>query len=152
MRRSWGRGAALLSQPYEVLCAALTFAPWSEPGWCLSTVFRLIHNGWKNTPDSPAETLVALISVLSHFGDRPNIHPTTPTRSPAPRNEQALDLQWRHPEVSHQLSFSYYDDGNLLSIPEEGGSNADGSPPAGRSWVFTHTTADGSGPAIPQRE
>jgi len=51
--------------------------------------------------------------------------------------------------LGHLLSFSYYDDGNLLSITEAGGSNADGSPLASRSWIFTYTTSDGSGPAIP---
>lgn len=50
--------------------------------------------------------------------------------------------------LGHQLSFGYYDDGNLLSITEQGGSNADGSFLASRSWVFTYTTSDGSGPAI----
>lgn len=120
MRRSWGRGAAPLAQPYDVLCAALTFAPWSEPGWCLSTVFRLIHNGWKSTPDSPAET-PGRSDLRSEPLRRPPEHsPHNADPIAGPRNEQALDLQWRHPEVGHQLRFSYYDDdGNLLSIPEE---------------------------------
>jgi YD repeat-containing protein len=48
-----------------------------------------------------------------------------------------------------EFSFSYYDDGNLLRITEGGGHNADGSFLADRSVVFTYTTSDGSGPAIP---
>jgi RHS repeat-associated protein len=55
----------------------------------------------------------------------------------------------QHPERGHQLSFAYYDDGNLLSVTEQGGSNADGSPLASRSWIFTYTTSDGSAAAIP---
>ena len=51
--------------------------------------------------------------------------------------------------LNHEIDFSYYDDGNLLSITELGGTNADGSPLASRSWIFTYTTSDGSGPAIP---
>jgi RHS repeat-associated protein len=50
--------------------------------------------------------------------------------------------------VGHRFSFSYYDDGNLLSITEQGGTNADGSFLASRKVVFTYTTSDGSGPAI----
>jgi RHS repeat-associated protein len=50
--------------------------------------------------------------------------------------------------VGHQLTFAYYDDGNLLSITEQGGHNADGSFLASRKAVFTYTTSDGSGPAI----
>jgi RHS repeat-associated protein len=51
--------------------------------------------------------------------------------------------------LGHEHDFAYYDDGNLLSITEQGGTNADGSSLASRSWIFTYTTSDGSGPAIP---
>src|SRR5262249_35976215 len=51
--------------------------------------------------------------------------------------------------VGQQLTFAYYDDGNLLSIAEQGGHNADGSFLASRSVGLTYTTSDGSGPAIP---
>lgn len=47
------------------------------------------------------------------------------------------------------LLFDYYFDGNLLRITQKGGTNADGSFLADRSFVFTYTTSDGSGPAIP---
>ncbi|MDQ1699758.1 MAG: hypothetical protein QOG34_1621, partial [Frankiaceae bacterium] len=47
-----------------------------------------------------------------------------------------------------KLSFSYYDDGNLLRLTQTGGSNGDGSPMADRSFVFTYTTPSGVGPAI----
>ena len=47
------------------------------------------------------------------------------------------------------LSFEYYDDGNLLRITQHGGTNADGSPLANRTFVFTYTTPPGDGPAIP---
>ena len=51
--------------------------------------------------------------------------------------------------LGHAVEFAYYDDGNLLSITEKGGTNADGTNLADRSWIFTYTTSDGSGPAIP---
>jgi RHS repeat-associated protein len=47
------------------------------------------------------------------------------------------------------LDFEYYDDGNLRKLIQRGGTNADGSFLADRSFVFTYTTSDGSGPAIP---
>jgi RHS repeat-associated protein len=50
--------------------------------------------------------------------------------------------------LGRKLDFAYYDDGNLLSLTEEGGSNADGSALAPRSWTFTYASSAGSGPAI----
>jgi RHS repeat-associated protein len=47
------------------------------------------------------------------------------------------------------LVFDYYDDGNLLRLTQKGGTNADGSFLADRSFVFTYTTPDGSAAAIP---
>src|SRR5205807_549124 len=47
------------------------------------------------------------------------------------------------------LDFQYYEDGNLLRLTQRGGTNADGSPLADRSFVFTYTTSSGAGPAIP---
>ncbi len=49
--------------------------------------------------------------------------------------------------LGHAIDFAYFDDGNLQSITEKGGSNADGTTLADRSWVFAYTTPDGSGPA-----
>jgi RHS repeat-associated protein len=49
--------------------------------------------------------------------------------------------------VGHELDFSYYEDGNLLRVTEEGGTNAEGSFLADRSVVFTYVKNDGS-PAI----
>jgi RHS repeat-associated protein len=49
----------------------------------------------------------------------------------------------------HPIDFDYYEDGNLLRITERGGTKADGSFLPDRSFVFTYTTSDGSGPAIP---
>ncbi len=46
------------------------------------------------------------------------------------------------------LHFDYYEDGNLLRLTQRGGTKADGSYLADRSFVFTYTTSDGSGPAI----
>jgi len=46
-----------------------------------------------------------------------------------------------HPENGHQLLFNYYDDGNLLSITEAGGFNADGSPDRSASWPGRHLAA-----------
>jgi RHS repeat-associated protein len=47
------------------------------------------------------------------------------------------------------LDFEYYEDGNLRKLIQRGGTKADGSFLADRSFVFTYTTSDGSGPAIP---
>jgi RHS repeat-associated protein len=51
--------------------------------------------------------------------------------------------------MGRELDFNYYNDGNLLRITQKGGSNPDGSFLPDRSFVFTYTTSDGSGPAIP---
>jgi RHS repeat-associated protein len=51
--------------------------------------------------------------------------------------------------LGHVLHFDYYTDGNLLRITQRGGTNADGSFLADRSWVFTYLTSNGAGPAIP---
>jgi RHS repeat-associated protein len=48
-----------------------------------------------------------------------------------------------------ELAFDYYDDGNLRRLVQRGGTNADGTALADRVFVFTYTTSDGSGPAIP---
>jgi RHS repeat-associated protein len=50
--------------------------------------------------------------------------------------------------LGNEVDFSYYDDGNLLSISEKATSGVDGSSQT-RGWIFTYTTSDGSGPAIP---
>lgn len=47
------------------------------------------------------------------------------------------------------LAFDYYDDGNLLRIKQKGGTTADGSVLADRTFVFTYTTSDGAAAAIP---
>jgi RHS repeat-associated protein len=47
------------------------------------------------------------------------------------------------------LDFEYYDDGNLLRIIQRGGTKADGTALPDRSIVFTYTTSNGAGPAIP---
>jgi RHS repeat-associated protein len=46
------------------------------------------------------------------------------------------------------LDFDYYDDGNLLRLTQRGGTTADGSFLADRSFVFTYTTPAGDQPAI----
>jgi RHS repeat-associated protein len=65
-------------------------------------------------------------------------------RKPQIRGKVALITD----HVGHEWDFSYYDDGNLLALTEQGGFNADGTTLAGRSVIFTYTTSDGSGPAI----
>ncbi|HEX2294067.1 MAG TPA: Ig-like domain-containing protein [Actinomycetota bacterium] len=46
------------------------------------------------------------------------------------------------------LTFDYYEDGNLLRLTQKGGTNADGTFLADRTFVFTYTTSSGAGPAI----
>ncbi len=48
-----------------------------------------------------------------------------------------------------KLDFDYYDDGNLLRLTQRGGTKANGDFLADRSLVFTYTTSNGAGPAIP---
>ena len=50
--------------------------------------------------------------------------------------------------LGQEIDLAYYDDGNLLSSTQKGSSTVDGSSLT-RGWVFTYTTSDGSGPAIP---
>ena len=50
--------------------------------------------------------------------------------------------------LGHTLTFDYYADGNLRKITQVGGSNPDGTYVPDRSFIFTYTTSDGSGPAI----
>src|SRR5262249_55149079 len=38
--------------------------------------------------------------------------------------------------LGHEFDFTYYEDGDLLRLTERGGTNADGSFLANRSWVF----------------
>lgn len=51
------------------------------------------------------------------------------------------------------LVFDYYEDGNLRTLTQKGGTHQDatggGFSTPDRSWVFTYTTSDGTGPAIP---
>ena len=51
--------------------------------------------------------------------------------------------------VGHRLRFDYYNDGSLLRLTEEGGTNADGSYLADRSIIATYLNVAGTGPAIP---
>ena len=48
-----------------------------------------------------------------------------------------------------RLDFHYYEDGNLRKLVQVGGLNANGTRLADRSFVFTYTTSNGAGPAIP---
>jgi RHS repeat-associated protein len=50
--------------------------------------------------------------------------------------------------AGHKLLFDYYTDGNLLRITQVGDTLSGGTL-FDRTWVFTYTTSDGSGPAIP---
>jgi RHS repeat-associated protein len=50
--------------------------------------------------------------------------------------------------LGHSYRFSYYNDGNLLRISEDGGANADGSYLPPRAVTFSYTTPSGDGPAI----
>ncbi len=48
-----------------------------------------------------------------------------------------------------EVTFQYYEDGNLLRIAQSGGTRSDGSNLSSRAWYFTYTTPNGEGPAIP---
>ena len=51
--------------------------------------------------------------------------------------------------TGNALEFTYYEDGNLLRLTQKGGTKADGSFLADRSFVFTYTTSNFDAPAIP---
>lgn len=53
--------------------------------------------------------------------------------------------------LGHVWKFAYYDDGNLLSITQVGGTRGDGSFLANRKFIFTYTTPTGAAPSIPDR-
>jgi RHS repeat-associated protein len=69
------------------------------------------------------------------------------SKAETPRPELRGKVKSITDHVGHKLLFSYYEDGNLLRLTEEGGTNADGSFLADRSVVFTYVKNDGS-PAI----
>lgn len=48
-----------------------------------------------------------------------------------------------------EVTFQYYEDGNLLRVAQSGGQRSDGSNLSSRAWYFTYTTPTGDGPAIP---
>ena len=59
------------------------------------------------------------------------------------------NIEWIKDHSGSQLSFEYYDDGNLRRLTQRGGTKANGETLADRSFVFTYTTSNGAGPAIP---
>jgi RHS repeat-associated protein len=71
------------------------------------------------------------------------------TKETAKTARQRGRIQRISDHTGSALEFDYYEDGNLLRIRQKGGTKADGSPLADRTFVFTYTTSDGSGPAIP---
>ena len=50
--------------------------------------------------------------------------------------------------VGHKVRFDYYDDGNLMRITEEGGTNADGSYLPDRTLIANYVNTAGTGAAI----
>lgn len=70
------------------------------------------------------------------------------TRGEAPKPHVRGKIRTIADHTGSLLLFDYYEDGNLLRITQRGGSNADGTALADRTFVFTYTTSDGSGPAI----
>jgi RHS repeat-associated protein len=71
------------------------------------------------------------------------------TKNEVKKPQMRGKLQMLTDHLGHTLSFEYYADGNLLRISQAGGFNPDGTYVPDRSFVFTYTTSDGSGPAIP---
>jgi RHS repeat-associated protein len=145
--------------------------------WALTrpdrVTFYFNHDGYPTfVSDRNANTISFTLTAVAPGDDPggPKFHVTKVTdaagqgASPAP--DRSFDITYftkataRKPQIrgkisritdhlGHAVEFAYYDDGNLLSITEKGGTNADGTALADRRWTFTYSTSDGSGPAIP---
>ncbi len=156
---------------------SLTTDPADPRYWALTrpdrVTFYFNHDGYPTfVTDRNGNTISFTLTPVAPGDDPggPKFHVTKVTdaagqgASPAPN--RSFDIAYftkataRKPQIrgkisritdhlGHAVDFAYYYDGNLLSITEKGGSNADGTPLADRSWIFTYTTSNGAGPAIP---
>lgn len=97
--------------------------------------------------DDPGGAKKHITSVTDQAGRRFGISYYTKADAKRPQIRGKVEDVTDH--MGRDLHFDYYFDGNLLRITQRGGTNADGTYLADRSWVFTYTTSDGSGPAIP---
>jgi len=101
--------------------------------------------------DDPGNLKYHVTAVSDAAGRTVNVTYYTHADAPKPKIRGLIKSITDHDKSSgvpgHELDFFYNDDGNLARIVQQGGSNADGSFLADRSWSFAYTTSDGSGPA-----
>ncbi len=137
--------------------------------WALSrpdhVTFYYNHGGWPTSVADANGNTISFTETAPPQGEDPGGPPWRITQVTDP-GERAITVSYytkaqtdnarqrgRIADITdhlgHVLHFDYYHDGNLLRITQRGGTNADGSFLADRSWVFTYLTANGSGPAIP---
>jgi len=99
------------------------------------------------SPDDDPGKLGKMITAVTDAGGRAfTIAYYTKDNAPKPQIRGKIMSIADH--VGEQLQFNYYLDGNLRQIVEKGGRNPDGSSLPDRTFTFTYTTSDGSGPAI----
>lgn len=104
-------------------------------------------------PDGPFKRVIHVVDASGHDSSpKPNrsfeIAYYIAGEEGAPTPQVAGNIKTITDHGGHVLRFKYYKDGALQRIIQEGGHNADGSPLAGREFIFTYTTASGSGPAL----
>jgi RHS repeat-associated protein len=98
------------------------------------------------TSDNPGHPAFQITKVTDAAGRSYTVNYYTKATAKKPQIRGNISSILDH--SGHELDFNYYEDGNLLSITQRGGTNADGSFLPDRSFIFTYTTSDGSGPAI----
>jgi RHS repeat-associated protein len=92
--------------------------------------------------DDPGNLKYHVTSVTDAGGRTVTINYYTHANAPKPKIRGLISSIIDHD--GHAIEFSYNDDGNLAQITQRGGTNADGSFLADRSWSFTYT-ASGDG-------
>jgi RHS repeat-associated protein len=104
----------------------------------------------ESTPASPADDpgkLNKLITAVTDAGGRA-FTITYYTKDTAPKAQIRGKIQSIVDHAGGELDFNYYYDGNLRQIVQKGGLTPGGGFVGDRSFTFTYTTSDGSGPAI----
>jgi RHS repeat-associated protein len=99
------------------------------------------------SPDDDPGKLGKMITAVTDAGGRA-FTLSYYTKDTAPKAQIRGKIQSITDHAGEELDFNYYNDGNLRQITERGGASLNGSNPPDRTFTFTYTTSDGSGPAI----
>jgi RHS repeat-associated protein len=108
----------------------ITFEYENQPsGWCPGATKKRITKVWDPSAQRSFQ--------ISYFADN------------SPDNGRLKGrIQSITDHGGHKLMFEYYKDGNLLRLVQQGGTNANGTFLADRSFVITYMHSDGDYPAI----